>query len=140
MTDLIEQLKRQEGFRAEPYKCSAGKLTIGYGHNLEAERWSRGIAEAQLHDDIRDARRSLVQHGYFGVPESEPVRRDCLVNMVFQMGMGGVLGFKNMIAALRDHDYLAASSHMLDSKWAREDTPGRANEMAEQMRSGEYRR
>lgn len=33
---LIEDLKRHEGFRARPYLCSAGRVTIGYGHNLEA--------------------------------------------------------------------------------------------------------
>ncbi|HOE90389.1 MAG TPA: lysozyme, partial [Candidatus Cloacimonadota bacterium] len=29
-------LKKHEGLVLKPYKCSAGKLTIGYGRNLEA--------------------------------------------------------------------------------------------------------
>lgn len=33
---LLARLKLSEGFRAEPYLCPAGRVTIGYGHNLEA--------------------------------------------------------------------------------------------------------
>jgi GH24 family phage-related lysozyme (muramidase) len=38
MIDLVkvgEDLKKDEGFRGCSYKCSAGKITIGYGHNIE---------------------------------------------------------------------------------------------------------
>lgn len=34
---LLNDLKRQEGFRATPYRCPTGHVTIGYGHNLEAD-------------------------------------------------------------------------------------------------------
>lgn len=40
---LQTELMRDEGWRARIYKCSAGKLTIGYGRNIEAV----GINEAE---------------------------------------------------------------------------------------------
>lgn len=32
-TKYIDIIKGLEGFRAVPYKCSAGVLTVGYGHS-----------------------------------------------------------------------------------------------------------
>jgi lysozyme len=40
--------------------------------------------------------------------------------MIFNLGLYGVLGFKRMLAALREKDYLKASKEMLDSKWAKQ--------------------
>jgi hypothetical protein len=56
-----------------------------------------------------------------------------LTEMVFQMGFRGVRKFKNMRIALEAEDYLGAYHEMLDSKWAREDSPGRAEELALRM-------
>ena len=33
---VIELLKKHEGFRDHVYRCTAGKKTIGYGYNLDA--------------------------------------------------------------------------------------------------------
>ena len=35
MKRLIAMLQRHEGLRLKPYKCTAGKVSIGYGRNLE---------------------------------------------------------------------------------------------------------
>ncbi|MDY0127369.1 MAG: hypothetical protein RBR69_04500 [Candidatus Cloacimonadaceae bacterium] len=34
MDRIKEQLVRHEGLRLKPYRCTAGKLTIGIGRNL----------------------------------------------------------------------------------------------------------
>ena len=34
----IELIKKFEGFSNTPYRCPAGKMTIGYGHVIQAER------------------------------------------------------------------------------------------------------
>ena len=34
--DLLSFVKTNEGFRSMPYKCPAGKWTIGYGFNMDA--------------------------------------------------------------------------------------------------------
>lgn len=44
--ELIAHLKHFEGFVAHPYLCSAGKLTIGYGHRIDAPRANMTEPEA----------------------------------------------------------------------------------------------
>ena len=46
--NLIEQLKRHEGLKLKPYKCTADKLTIGVGRNLEDVGISEEEAEMLL--------------------------------------------------------------------------------------------
>mgnify|MGYP001449884353 CR=1 FL=1 len=59
---------------------------------------------------------------------------EIIVEMVFQLGMGGVSKFKKMWAALQNQDYEEASVQMLDSKWAKQ-TPNRAQDLAAIMKS-----
>ena len=53
MTELIEQLKRHEGIKLTPYKCTSDKLTIGVGRNLEDVGISEQEAEMLLQNDIQ---------------------------------------------------------------------------------------
>ena len=57
-----------------------------------------------------------------------------LIEMVFQLGIGGVGKFKKMWAALKNKDYGEASFQMMDSRWAKQ-TPSRAKELSSIMRS-----
>ena len=56
--------------------------------------------------------------------------------MGFQLGIGGLLGFRKMWAALERSDYAQAAEEALDSRWA-EQTPNRAQEVAEWIRTAE---
>lgn len=126
----IERLKRHEGFRAKPYRCSAGKLTIGYGLNLDAGI-SKEVAELLLMHEVSRIENELGKFHWFR-NISFP-RQNILINMAYNMGIEGLLGFKKMIKALQQKDFAEAKRQMLDSKWAREDVPNRANELAEEM-------
>ena len=35
LTEILNSLKIEEGFRGRAYRCSAGHLTIGYGRNID---------------------------------------------------------------------------------------------------------
>ena len=134
MSKLIEQLKMHEGFRSKPYKCTAGKLTIGYGRNIEDVGISKEEAELLLQSDIVNCVGLLASNNLlYGASD----RDDVLVNMCFNLGINRLLKFKKMIAAYKAGDYELAAKEMLDSKWARQ-VPNRAKELAEQMRTGEY--
>ena len=135
MSKLIEQLKRHEGLRLKPYKCTMGYDTIGYGRNLETNGISKEEAETMLVNDMVSVMGQLSARGL--LQDHTKPRQDVLVNMAFQMGVSGLLKFKNMIAALDDRNYSEAAKQMLDSRWAKQ-TPNRANELAEQMRTGVY--
>jgi lysozyme len=117
--ELIERVKKHEGFRSKPYKCSAGKLTIGYGRNLEDVGISKTEAEFLLKNDLYRAASQLGRLN-INMYQLNRARKNVLIEMIFNLGLYGVLGFKRMLAALREKDYLKASKEMLDSKWAKQ--------------------
>lgn len=133
---LIEQIKRHEGFRSKPYKCTADKLTIGYGLNLDAGI-SEGLATLILEHQLKSVVSELRKLEWFFNIDST-ARHDAVVNMAFNLGVAGVCKFHKMINAISLHDYHQAANEMLDSKWAKQ-VGNRAIELAEQMRSGVYK-
>ena len=54
------------------------------------------------------------------------------------MGAEGLLGFRRMLTALAVGNYHGAAKEMLDSKWARSDSPSRAERLAKIMREGQF--
>jgi len=135
MSKLLEQLKRHEGHRSQLYTCSAGKLTIGYGHNIEELGVSGAVSELMLAEDVAVAYDAAMTVPYWD--GLNPARQDVLANMVFNMGFPRFSGFKKMHAALEIDDYDTASKEMLDSKWAVQ-VGDRARELSAQMSNGEY--
>ena len=133
---LKEQLTRNEGLRLKPYRCTAGKLTIGYGRNLDDVGISEEEAMILLDNDIQRAKGSLFA-ALPWVRALDEVRQSVLINMVFNLGIAGLLGFKNTLRAIEGRRFKAAADGMLASKWA-EQVKGRAEELARQMETGEW--
>lgn len=130
---LISSVKRHEGLRLKMYKCTAGKNTIGYGRNLDDVGISADEAELMLKHDLENAE---IDAKRFPVYEKlNQVRKDVLIEMVFNLGYSRLSGFKKMFAALERKDYDEAANQMLDSKWAR-DVGERARTLAYFMRIG----
>jgi len=127
---LADELRRDEGFRDTIYQCSAGKFTLGYGHNVEDNPIPKIVAEHLLNYDIGGAIRDCERFDWFY--ELSDVRKRVIINMVFQMGVTGVSKFKNMIRAIEGQDYNRAANEMRDSKWFRQ-TPNRAERLAQAM-------
>jgi lysozyme len=133
----IDILKRHEGFRQKVYLCTAGKKTIGYGYNLEANplklQWSQihfmethGVtkvyAEELLIRMLKDIESDLMRHLPW-LAELETVDNDryaVVVNMAYNLGIRGLLNFKNTLEHIRQKRYVAASEQMLRSRWARQ--------------------
>ena len=121
---IFADLKSDEGFRSKLYYCTAGKATIGYGLNLEA-----GITEEEAAWILRRRIEKLEQELKLKIPRftryPDGVKR-ALVNMAYQMGVSGVLGFKNTLRMIDEGKYEEAAQNALKSKWATKDTPQRA--------------
>lgn len=143
---MIEKLKamlrRHEGLRLKPYQCTEGRWTVGYGHNLDShgedipEIITVKQAEDYLDADIRTAIGDCA--AYIGVFWSlDPVRQAVLINMAFNLGIKGLLKFKNMLEAISTQDWQMASLAMVNSRWAMQ-VKGRAHELARMMRTGEW--
>jgi lysozyme len=131
---MIQQLRLHEGERLKPYRCTAGKLTIGVGRNLE----DRGITAEEsaylLNNDIEREWKALTTNLPW-VTGLNDVRQRVLLDMAFNLGIGGLLKFKNTLATIQKGDYARAADMMLDSLWARQ-VKGRATRLAQMMRTG----
>ncbi len=127
-------LKIHEGLRLKPYTCTAGKLTIGYGRNLDDVGISKAEAEHLLTQDINRAIhdiRSLISN----FESLSLTRKAVLVNMMFNLGMRRLSQFKNMIQAIEEYNFHKASFEMLNSLWAVQ-VGTRATQLADMMEHG----
>lgn len=133
-TAMTRQLRLHEGERLKPYRCTAGKLTIGVGRNLE----DRGITAQEsamlLANDIAREEAELMR-ALPWVGQLDDVRQRVLLDMSFNLGLAGLLGFKNTLAAIQAGDYQRGATMMLDSKWARQ-VGGRAERLSRMMATG----
>jgi len=137
--NLIKQLRDEEGEVLHAYTDSEGWLTIGIGRLLD-KRKGGGITEEEsaylLSNDIAKFESQLDKSLPWWRGLTEP-RQAVILGMTFQMGIDGLLGFKNTLAMVKSGDYAGASENMLKSKWAQQ-TPARAKRMSDQMRSSEW--
>lgn len=125
---LLNSVKENEGFRSKPYQDTKGIWTIGHGLTYITEEESTRIVIGRLERLGRD-----LQHKTLGMSGS---RGNIIVEMAYQMGLGGVMAFHKMWEAINCGDYDAAADEMLDSKWAKKDSPNRAKRMAAAFREG----
>lgn len=138
-TDLMERIKKHEGFVPKIYKDSLGFATIGYGHLvLPEEQWEEGkeYSKEQLEHVFKTDFNNAVGQatGLMDGMDLDDKAREVIIEMVFQLGVGGVGKFKKMWEALRNKDYGEASFQMMDSRWAKQ-TPNRAESLSKVMRS-----
>ncbi|MDP3115465.1 MAG: glycoside hydrolase family protein [Candidatus Cloacimonadaceae bacterium] len=130
-----EQLLRHEGLKLKPYRCTAGKLTIGVGRNLDANGISQKEAIYLLENDILHCETELLEHIPLVYLRLNDIRKSVLLNMCFNLGITGLMGFKNTLAFIGAGDFERAANNMLVSKWAKQ-VGRRAIELSELMRKG----
>ena len=136
--NLEARIKVHEGFRNTVYLDTLKNKTIGWGHLCtKDEIWdeNKEYSEEELHRVfITDLNRAIdgankLCHDI----ELPPVAKEIIIEMVFQLGAGGVSKFRNMWKFLREGKFFDASFEMLDSRWAKQ-TPNRAHELSELMK------
>ena len=133
--NAIELIKYHEKYRRFPYRCTAGKLTIGYGLNLDDNGITEDQASYILAGQARSAEVMLSAEPYWlslGV-----VRQAVLTDMVINLGWPKFSLFKRMRAALDARDYQLAASEMMDSNWYKQ-VGTRSKRLVGMMRSGEW--
>ena len=133
---LIDMLARQEGKRKFAYECTAGKISIGIGRNLE----DRGLSDDEimflLNNDI-EISQSELSETFDWFSSLNQARQDALVSMHFNIGLSSLLKFTNTLQHLSEGNFKQASQEMLDSKWASQ-VGNRAIELSEIIRTGKY--
>ena len=129
---LIESIKKHEGFSPVVYKCTAGYDTIGYGKRIKYLKVTEEQAIEWLEEDLGHLHYVLAEkYDWFLSAPSEV--KDIVMNMNYKLGVSAFSKFKKTIQYIKVKDYKAASIEMLDSKWARDDTPTRAKELSDRM-------
>ncbi len=131
---LKKALVRHEGLRLKTYRCTAGKLTIGVGRNLDDVGISEPEAMVLLENDLDSVSKDLTRTLPWWT-SLDDARQEVLANMAFNMGIGTLLTFKNTLQAIKEGRYKEAAAMMLQSKWATQ-VGNRAKELAAQMESG----
>lgn len=109
-------IKADEGLCLKPYHCPAGKLTIGYGRNIEDNGISKNEAELMLDSDVFAALADLRTRLPWFDRAHEDVRR-VLLNMRYNLGWPRFSKFAKLIAACEAGDRKAAAREMRDSVW-----------------------
>lgn len=126
-------LAKHEGLRLKPYTCTAGKLTIGIGRNIEDNGISEKEALYMLRNDLARCQSELSSFNFHNLNFA---RMLALRNMLFNLGLTRFSMFKKMINALHLGNYEIAANEMLCSKWARQ-VGDRATCLAEIIKTGE---
>lgn len=134
--DIIEQLKRDEGYERYLYTDTRGVPTVGYGFNLRDEGLAPDEAEYVLRCKVAQHRITLVNALPWVANLPDP-QQGVLLNMVYNLGLAELLTFGTLLGFVKAGDYEAAAQDMLATKWATE-VGVRAQRLALQMRTGEW--
>lgn len=138
--ELAKQLRSDEGVRACVYLDSLGYWTIGVGRLVDGRKPGAGLRPDEitylLNNDIDDRIDSLTRRLPW-TQNLDDARKGALLNMAFQMGTTGLLGFTQTLKLVREGKYDLAAHAMEQSRWAQQ-TPARAKRMADQMRTGRW--
>lgn len=153
---IEEMLRRDEGLRLKVYWDTEGYPTIGIGHLIMAQPvrdmeqinkvLSKQVGRAvtgnpgsismdeasMLFDrDLKDMQRDIKSHSTVGPVYSKmnKSRKLALENMCFQMGVGGVAKFKNMLSNMLAGNWKEAYNSARDSLWFQQ-TKGRASRVS----------
>ena len=152
MSEMINRLIFHEGIKLKPYICPAGKLTIGIGRNTQGNpftkeelarigNWKNGITREQAYwlcqNDIerciKELRNNLI---WFDKLDAE--RKYALIDLCFNCGIRTLLGFKKMLGNISVGNYNKASDELLNSKYAKKDSPKRAKRISNLIKTGRW--
>lgn len=135
--ELIKELRRDEGVVDHAYQDSLGYWTIGVGRLIDKRKGGKLTDEEidyLLMNDVKECVADLDKNLPWWRSLSD-ARRRVFVNMRFNLGMAGLLGFKNTLKFIETGEYKRAADNMLLSKWAKQ-VSQRANRLAKMMEQG----
>ena len=133
LQDIVEDIKKHEGFSPKVYQCTEGYDTIGYGFAIKDLILDEDVSDLILMKKLH----TLLQRIIIAFPwfkDADNIIKKVVINMCYQLGLRGFSKFKQTIYYLETEQYEEASIEMLDSLWAKQ-TPNRAKELSEQISS-----
>ena len=134
LTKAIDMLKKHEGLMLKPYRCTAGKLTIGYGRNIKDNGITEEEALIMLIADTITAEQELCEI-FKDYDLFSDNRKIALIDMIFNLGKPRFLLFDKTIGLIKSGDWESAAGEALDSRWA-DQVGKRAITISEMLRQG----
>lgn len=138
INELKKQLELDEDRKKSAYQDSEGWWTIGIGRLIDARKGG-GLRDSEIdfmfNNDVQD-RIDEVTRRLPWFQNLDDARKGVLLNMSFQLGVDGLLKFRKTLEQIRLGNYNVAADMMLESLWAKEQTPARARRLSKQMRTG----
>lgn len=148
LSNLIKHIKQSEKFMSKPYQDSKGFWTIGYGTLLPLSQEEKNMVQDENHlteSEASDLLYHRLEKSIKELQKAKPIvntlsdaRKFVLYDMVYNLGVKGVLGFGNMWTAIENKKHNIAAVEMLKSKWL-DDVKGRAIKLAYYMLIGEIK-
>lgn len=142
--ELINELKREEGFRANIYQCSEGVDTVGYGFNVSylskddiklnggvIEPMSEEAATKILENRVKNLIKSVDQT-YSWIDNLPEVVKIGIYDMTYQLGIKGFGSFVNTRKHLKLLNWDKVIENIKDSLWFKQ-TPKRANNLIKRL-------
>lgn len=126
---VYAQLEIDEGRRSVVYMDTTGNPTCGIGHKLVGTELADYPVGSTVPDEVieqwfqQDVARAIEAAEkapgipFYGQPDGV---QDSLINMVYNMGPGGVEGFPHFLTCLKAHDYIGAARELETSFWAKQ--------------------
>lgn len=139
ITNITDQLIRDEDLRIHPYNDSRGIETIGVGRNLKDKGISVAEAKYLLNNDITDVLADLKKHLPWttSLAGIEPVRYAVLANMGFNIGVEGLSKFNSFLGLVAQHKWAEAAADGRTTAWAKE-LPERSERLMAQLETGKW--
>jgi lysozyme len=138
MNKLRQRLIDKEGLRLSAYTDGESYLTIGVGHLIDERKGGKITLDTAyyiLDKDIQEKIADLDNH----LPwwkDLDDVRQRIMIELCFNLGINGLLGFHNTLDCIRGGHWEEAGAHLLDSRAAKQ-TGHRYNELAQMLISGQ---
>lgn len=147
---LKQSLRIDEGKILHVYKCPAGKKTIGYGFNIEAnklpdfiefylaehgeitEEMAEWLLDRKVMECVDAVKETLTPATWSWLTE---IRREVLVQMVYNIGVVGFRKFKGTLKSIEEHDIPGAVRGLKGSLWHRQ-LPTRSGRLIKEFERG----
>ena len=141
LNKLQEQIMFEEGVKYEIYRCSEGYPTAGIGHLIT--EWDEDYFDKPVGTKVSKEQVAKWFEADLGVAIADMNKftedmnvdenvRECVTEMVFQLGLPRLNKFKKFKQALLDGDIKTAQAEMKDSLWYRQ-TTNRAERLIEKL-------
>ncbi len=107
-----------EGFSPSIYTDKTGHPTIGYGYNLSVYSYEgKRITKAYglLTDILKENYKAFLSYGWY--KNLDAMRRMVILDLSYNLGLNGLLKFKQFIKAIEDKNYALAVERLQKSPY-----------------------